>query len=162
MPSTVNKVLIVLAAAGTVAVYGGSVLLSATGDRQDTLDQRPVRDRASAACTALRLDVDAQQPLPEGAAPDARRARLAEQDRLVGRLVADVRGLGPAVLATDVPAEQWLADWEQLAAARRAYAAAGGRGEFALPVEDGRPITDRMDQVGVPACVVPTGLTTGL
>jgi len=162
VPSTVSKVLVVLAAVGTLAVYGGSVVLSTTGDRQDTFDTAPVRDRASAACTALRLEVDAQQPLPDGAAQDLRLARLTEQDALVSRLVADLRGLGPAVLAADPPAEQWLADWEQLAAARRAYAGTGARGTFTVPVEDGLPITDRMDRVGVPACVVPTGLTIGL
>jgi len=161
VPSTLNKVLVVLAAVGTLAVYGGSVVLTGIRDGQDTLDSRPVRDRASAACTALRLDVDAEQPLPSSAGRDARLARLAEQDRLVARLVADVRGLGPAALAEDVPAEQWLADWEQLAAARRAYGEAGAQGAFVVPVEDGRPITYRMDRVGVPACVVPTGLTIG-
>ena len=161
MPSTLNKVLIVVAAVGTLGVYGGSVVLASTGDAQDTLDDRPVRDRASAACTALRLDVDAEPPLPPSATREARLARLAEQDRLIARLVADVRGLGQPALAEDVPAEQWLADWEQLAAARRAYAQAGAQGGFTVPVENGQPLTYRMDRIGVPACLVPTGLTIG-
>ena len=148
---------LVAVVAFTAAVYGGSLALSLTRDAPSTFDTDAVRGRAATACTALRTGIDALPPLAADAGPAQRSARLGEQERLVARLVADVRALGSEVLAADEPAEQWLRDWEALVAARRAQLSAGGA--FAVPQENGRPLTSRMSEVGVPACRVPTPLT---
>ena len=144
--------------AALLAVYVGSAVRAATGDRADALDSPAVRDRARAACAELRVDLDARPPLTAPSSPDARRARIAEQDAAVGRLVAAVRSAGPAALSADEPAERWLADWEALAAARRDWARTA-TGPFVAPQDAaGLPPPERMSRVGVAECVVPQSL----
>ncbi len=153
-------VVTVLALLAVVAVYVTAFVLDTTKDRPDTLDVEPVRSTAAAACTRLRTDLDALPPLATDAPAAARQERLAVQDRAITALVAQVRAVGRAALDADVPAEQWLGDWQALAAARQAYAAGGATGPFTPPLDDqGRPVTDRMGRVGVDACVVPRSLT---
>lgn len=157
MPSARTKVLVIAAGVATVAVYASAFALSTTQDRPDHLDTPVVRDAASTACARLRTEVDALPPLPDGASARDRQARVGEQDRLVRRLVQQVRAVGPQALEADVPAQQWLGDWTRLTDARTAYVA-GADGPFSVPVEDGEPISTRMGRVGVPACVVPNSL----
>lgn len=147
-------------AAATIGVYVLAFVLSTTSDRQDTLDVGPVPAAASRACAELRVDLDALPPLGAGAPLADRLTRLAVQEEQVRELVAQVRTVGEPALRADVPAEQWLGDWEALAQARRAYAEAGAAGPFTPPVADGRPLPDRMGRVGLPACTVPPSLTT--
>lgn len=154
-----TTVLVLVAAAATVGIYGSAFALSTTDDRPDHLDVDPVSSTASAACASLRADLDALPPLAPGAPPAERLDRLAVQDRAVRALVTTVRGVGQEALDADAPAEDWLADWERLAAARRAYAEAGAQGPFSQPVVDGRPLSDRMSGVGLDACRVPASLT---
>ena len=85
---------------------------------------------------------------------------MAEQGRLVERLVQQVRAVGPEALAADVPAEEWLGDWATLQSARQAWADAGATGSAPVPQADGRPLSDRMGMVGLDACLVPVPLTT--
>lgn len=151
-----TRTLLLLVGVATVAVYVGVFLLATTDDRQDQFDDETVRSAVSTACAALRADVDALPLLPERASQVERRARVQEQDRLLGRFLALVRAVGPA-LESDAPGPQWLADWESLAAARRAWPGTGG---FAPPAADGRPITQRMEAVDLDACRVPIALTT--
>ena len=160
MPSLLVRGLVVLAGVATVGSYVGMVVLSTTRDRVDHLDVEPVKSVAAAACTELRTAVDALPPLPPTASAAERQARVAEQGRLVDRLVQQVRAVGPEALAEDVPAEEWLGDWAALQAARQSWADDGATGPLAVPVADGRPLPDRMGRVGVAACLVPTPLTT--
>lgn len=160
MPSPLVRGLVVLAGVATVGAYVGMFLLSTSRDRVDHLDVEPVRSTAAAACTQLRTDVDALPPLPPTASTPERQARVAEQGRIVDRLVEQVRAVGPAALAADVPAEEWLGDWVALRDARQEWADAGATGPVPAPQADGRPLTDRMGRVGVAPCLVPTGLTT--
>lgn len=154
-----TALLLVLVAAGTVAVYVTAFMLDTTRDDQATLDVEPVRGAAERACTMLRADLDALPPLPAGSSAADRLARLDVQDREIVTLISSVRSVGVEALRKDVPVDEWLADWTALADARRAYAAAGAVGPWSPPVVDGRLLTERMGRIGVPACVVPTSLT---
>ncbi len=160
MPSPLVRGLVVLAGVATVGSYVGMILISTTRDRVDHLDVEPVKSVAAAACTELRTAVDALPPLPPTAATAERQARVAEQGRLVDRLVEQVSAVGPEALAKDVPAQEWLGDWTTLQAARQSWADAGATGAVPVPVADGRPLADRMGRVGVASCLVPTPLLT--
>ena len=158
MASRRTALLLVAAAVATVGVYVAMFSLSTTDDRPDTLDVGPVPAAASSACARLRADLDALPPLAGDAPAAVRAERLLAQDRAVRLLVEQVRAVGPQALAADEPAVQWLSDWEALAQAQRTHATSGAGGPFTPPVQDGRPISDRMGRVGVPACVVPRAL----
>lgn len=160
MPSRVVKVLVVLTGFATVGAYASMLLLSTTQDRPDHLDVEPVKGVAAAACTELRTAVDALPPLAPTASAADRRVRVEEQGRLVGRLVEQVRAVGPEALARDVPVQEWLGDWATLGSVRQAWAEAGATGPVPVPVAEGRPLADRMGRVGVASCRVPTALTT--
>ena len=159
MPSPVVRGLVVLVGLATVSAYVGMFVLSTTRNRPDHLDVEPVRSTAAAACTQLRVDVDALPPLPPTATPGQRQERVGDQLQLLDRLVAQVRAVGPEALAADEPALDWLEDWAALRRARQAWADAGATGPFTLPLVDGRPLPDRMASVGVEPCLVPTALT---
>ena len=88
---------------------------------------------AADACTRLRADLDALPPLAADAPSQARRDRVAAQDRAVRGLITRVRAVGVPALDADVPAEAWLGDWATLADARLAWAAAGATGPFTPP-----------------------------
>ena len=80
---------------------------------------------ATAACTELRTAVDAL--------PRCRRARRATRRQRGSpsrrgwstRLVQQVPSVGPQALDADVPAEEWLADWQVLVQARAGLPHAG-------------------------------------
>ncbi|HEU0102123.1 MAG TPA: hypothetical protein VFR07_07345 [Mycobacteriales bacterium] len=160
MSSARNTVLLLAAAAGTVAVYVSIFFIDTTRDNRATLDNEPVKGVATKACTALRLELDALPPLPADATEQQRQDRIAAQDRAVRTLIGTVQAVGEPALRKDVPAAEWLADWATLADARQAYAAAGAAGPFSVPVAEGRPLSDRMGAVGLPGCLVPVSLTT--
>ncbi len=154
-----TALLLVVVGVLILGVYVASFLLSTTSDRVDQLDNPPVMDAASRACTDLRVAVDALPPLPSGATRSERLARADAQGVLVDRLVQQVQQVGDAALDADVPARSWLADWKTLASSRKSWAR-DGTGPYAVPVRDGQPITRRMDAIGVDACTVPAGLVS--
>ena len=146
--------IVVLVLSGVMAalwVFGPIVF--AGRDDPTALDSGPVRRTVLAACTQLRADLAA---LPAGmAVPDRAEAENRAVDQLVGR----VRALGPSALAHDTPVEQWLGDWEQIAAARRQAVREGKR--FATPVAGGGPVNIRMFELirsGLGKCDVPLPL----
>jgi hypothetical protein len=72
-------------------------------------------------------------------------------------LVSTVREVGAARIEADRPTAQWLEDWERLVAIRDAYArslAAGKPTPLAFPEIGGRPLVDRLNDVGL-NCRVP-------
>ena len=154
-----TALLLAVVAVFVVAVYAGSFLLFSTNDRVDQLDTQPVREVAAPACTDLRLAVDALPPLPSGASPADRLARVEQQRALVERFIARVEQAGDAALSADEPARSWLADWQTLVDSRERWVR-DATGPYAVPVEDGQPITRRMNAIGVDACTVPVGLTS--
>jgi hypothetical protein len=111
-------------------------------DDPKSLDSRPVREEALAACQEMRSRLTAAD------GPEA-------ENRAVEAMVARLRGLGAETLAKDVPAEAWLDDWQRVLAARRA-------GE-PLPHVDGAPIHRRMDDLvkDLRPCQMPAQLIPG-
>ena len=152
------RLLMIVALLATIGIYGGSVLLSTTRDRVDQIDTKAVESAATAACTTLRVELDALPPLPTTASDDERDARIRLQAAALERFTDRVERVGPRALDQDVPTRTWLGDWAGLLQARQDFAATGFTGAFAVPVEDGQPITRRMDAIGVDACRVPQSL----
>jgi hypothetical protein len=105
-------------------------------DDPNSIDSRPVHDRALVACREMRASLAAQ---PASAEPTA---RAEAENQAVEAMVARIRDLGPAVLARDAPTETWLADWDRLVAARRQAMAA--RSAFSIPEAEGSPVNLRM------------------
>jgi len=129
-------------------------LVFAGRDDPTAIDNKAVRKTVQASCTQLRADLAA---LPATAVAPADRAEAENQavDQFIGR----VRALGPDALSRDEPVERWLADWEQILAARR-QAVRDGR-QFSTPIADGAPINIRMYALvrsGLGKCDVPPAL----
>jgi hypothetical protein len=128
-------------------------LVFAGRDDPTAIDHKALRKAVLPACTQLRADLAA---LPAGLAP-ADRAEA--ENRAVDQFVGRVRGIGPDALARDVPVERWLADWEQIVAARRQAVQDGE--PFSTPVAGGAPINVRMYALvrsGLGKCDVPPAL----
>jgi hypothetical protein len=128
-------------------------LVFAGRDDPTAIDHKAVRKAVLPACTQLRADLAA---VPAGLAP-ADRAEA--ENRAVDQFVVRVRALGPDALARDVPVERWLADWEQIVAARRQ--AVQENKPFTTPVAGGAPINVRMYALvrsGLGKCDVPPAL----
>jgi hypothetical protein len=128
-------------------------LVFAGRDDPTAIDNKTVRKTVLASCTQLRADLDALQA---GVAP-ADRAEA--ENRAVKQFVGRVRALGPDALARDVPVESWLADWEQIVAARRQ--AVRDHKQFTTPIAGGAPINVRMFALvrsGLGKCDVPPAL----
>lgn len=154
-----TKIVLALTSVGLVAIYTTAVLLSTTRDRVDQIDSDALRPVVRSACIDLRTATDALTPLGADASEQARQDRVSEQADLVAEFLEQVRGAGDEALDDDRPAREWLTDWETLLAARTTFADDGFQGDFGVPVQDGRPITDRMNDIGVEECRVPLGLT---
>jgi hypothetical protein len=134
-----NKLIPIVVMASTLVVAAlwviGPYVFSGRDD-PNSIDSRPVHDRALAACQEMRASLTAQ---PAGADPTA---RAEAENQAVETMVARIRDLGPGVLARDAPTETWLADWDRLVAARRQAMAA--RSTFVVPEADGGPVNLRM------------------
>ena len=128
-------------------------LVFAGRDDPTAIDNKAVRKTVLASCTQLRSDLDA---VPAGVAP-ADRAEA--ENRAVEQFIGRIRAMGPDALARDVPVESWLADWEQLVAARRQAVRNGKR--FTTPIAGGAPLNIRMYALvrsGLGKCDVPPAL----
>lgn len=144
-------VLLFMGLMGSLWVIGPIVF--AGRDDPTAIDSKAVRPTVAKACSQLRDDLKA---LPPGMAT----AEKAEaENRAAEQLVARIRALGPDTLAKDVPVEQWLADWDQIVAARRQASREGKR--FAIPAGDNAPVNVRMYALirsGLGQCDVPPAL----
>jgi hypothetical protein len=146
-------ILVIVLSGIVAALWVVGPMVFAGHDDPTAIDSRPVRRAVAAACTQLRADL---ATLPGGL---NQRDRAEAENRAVERLVASVRALGHETLARDVPAEQWLGDWEQIVAARRRAVRDGTR--FAVPVAGGAPVNVRMFELvrsGLGQCDVPRQL----
>lgn len=109
-------------------------------------------------CDQMTSEVES---LPIDGTPRRQAQTIAAQNVAIDDMLADIRSVGPTVLANDPPTEEWLADWEQLVDAREAYAEdllAGSQHRLEVPHDDrGRDIDVRMDDVFFTesTCVVP-------
>ncbi|GAB3441506.1 hypothetical protein GCM10027517_17660 [Phycicoccus ginsengisoli] len=128
----------------------------ATTDNPAVIENPDITAVASVACAQMRESAAAAAVGP-AATLRQRVGAVNAQDDAVLELVARMRGLGEVRLAADVPAPEWVQDWERLVAARDAYArqlASGKPATLALPKVDGRPLVDRLNDVGL-NCRVP-------
>lgn len=122
-------------------------------DDPTAIDSPPVRSTVEAGCTQLGQDLAA---VPADLAPTE---RAEAENRAVEAFVGKVRALGPEALGGDTPVEDWLADWDQIVAARREAVRTGTR--FSAPVVDNAPIQVRMFALvrsGLEECNVPEAL----
>jgi hypothetical protein len=148
---TVVLLLVFMGVMGALWAIGPIVF--AGRDDPTAIDSKRVRTAVEESCTELRNDLSA---LPAGtAAPE----RAEAENRAVEQFLDRVRAVGPEALADDEPVGRWLADWEQIVAARRQAVREGKR--FAAPVVDNAPINVRMYALirsGLRQCDVPPAL----
>ena len=154
MRSDRKAVIILLLFIGVMgALWVIGPLVFAGRDDPTAIDNKAVRKTVQSACTQLRSDLAA---VPAATAP-ADRAEA--ENRAVDQFLGRVRALGPETLSRDEPVERWLADWEQIVAARR-QAVRNGK-QFATPIAGGAPINVRMFALvrsGLRNCDVPPAL----
>lgn len=128
----------------------------ANHDRLELLDSDIVSDRAQRACEQLRASLPT---VTQDSSASPTPASVREETFHVRTLVSDVRSVGATALAKDLPAEDWLADWERLATLRDEYANELERDSPArrptMPTVDGYALAHRMGSVGVVGCNVP-------
>lgn len=110
-------------------------------------------------CDIMRSSVESM-PIAGDARQQA--AILADQNKAVENMVAAIREVDESVIRADRPAEDWLADWERLVAARESYADLVLQGEvpdLEIPRDSsGERIYLRMNDVWLddpPRCMVP-------
>ena len=135
------------------ALWAGGPIFFAGRDDPTAIDHKAVRKTVDASCTQLRADLAA---VPAGGSPVD---RAEAENRAVEQFTVRIRSLGPDALAKDEPVERWLADWEQIVAARRQAVRDGS--QFKAPVSDGAPINVRMFalvRAGLRHCDVPPAL----
>ncbi|MDG4800197.1 hypothetical protein [Micromonospora sp. WMMD980] len=150
---------ILVAVAVVVVVPIGFVWTHTTHDHDQEIESSPIREVTESACATMSATV-AAKAAPPGAPVEAQARAIREQDAAVTVMVARVRELDRDLRADDRPTNAWLADWETLVEARERHAAdlaAGRRPHFVIPTADGKPITGRMNSVGL-SCTVPPQL----
>ena len=131
----------------------------ANTDDPELIESSAISRTAGVACATMR-GVVTSEALPTSAPLAQRVGAVNAQNDAVVDMLTRLRSLGPTVLDEDQPAAQWIEDWERLVAARDAYArslATGKPKPLKLPVVDGRPLVERLNDVGV-NCRVPVVL----
>ncbi|MEO5980994.1 MAG: hypothetical protein ABIQ13_01625 [Pedococcus sp.] len=149
----------VVVAGVVVAVALMKLWTFANTDDPDVIENSVITRTVGVACATMRDSV-ASAALPTSAPRNQRVGAVNAQNDAVVDMLTKVRSLGPTLLDADQPTSQWIEDWERLVTARDAYArslAAGKPKPLALPVVDGRPLLDRLNNVGV-NCRVPLAL----
>ena len=144
-----------LVIAAVVVLWVLGFLVYANHDRPELVDDPDVVRAAESACAAMNREVLAVVAEPV----QAIRAR----NDAVTAMIDAVREVGEERIADDEPTDLWLADWHALVNARARYAddlAAGRNPAWVVPVVDGRPVTERVGEVGV-ECAVPAAVAEG-
>lgn len=132
----------------------------ANHDSLGLVDDPQLSSTAENACATM-TEAVRQAAAPPKASNAVRARAIREQNAAVSAMIATIRGLGAERLDNDHPMPGWLADWQTLVdqRARSADALAQNRSApFVVPTADGRPITDRMNEIGLD-CTVPPVLT---
>lgn len=144
---------------GGLGFFGWGLWAYANHDHIDQIDDPQVVAIVESACATMTREVRLAAVSP-GVPVRQQSASIRRQDAAVQRMVATIGGVGPDRIAGDVPTQAWLDDWQRLVGARERYAdalQAGGQPGWEIPVEEGAPITTRMDTVS--SCTVPPELT---
>ena len=151
---------VLVAFAGALGVLSIGLWRYANHDSVGLVDDPRISSTADSACSAMTRAVQ-EAASPPGATDAVRVRAIREQNTAVAAMIRTIRALGVDRLANDHPMLLWLADWQTLVDRRARYAdslASGRHVPFVVPAADGRPITDRLNQVGL-ACTVPAQLT---
>lgn len=146
----------VVVAGALVAVALMELWAFANTDDPDLIESSAILRTAGVACATMRQSV-ADAAVARSAPRAQRVGAVNAQNDAVVDMLTQLRALGPALLDADQPTAQWIEDWERLVTARDAYArslASGRPQTLTLPVVDGRPLLDRLNDVGV-NCRVP-------
>ena len=146
----------VVVAAAVLYVALSKLWTFATTDDPTVVEQGAIARVAATACARMREStaeaaVAATAPIPR------RVGAINAQNDAVVELVSTMQALGEERLEADQPAARWVQDWQRLVAARDAYArslAAGKPKPMQLPTIDGRPLVERLNNVGL-NCRVP-------
>jgi hypothetical protein len=151
-------------AAMVFGLVGGSTMLAITialgsSGAPGLIDNTELISVIEQQCYQMTTKVDS---LPIHGTPRRQAQTIAAQNSAIDDMVTDIRSVGPDVLASDPPSEEWLDDWERLVQAREAYAREilGGsqRPYLDIPTdEDGNDIYLRMNDafLGESSCEVP-------
>lgn len=134
----------------------------ANADHLGIFDDPDVYEVVEAACQDMVEEVDALA-VPDNAPAAAKQASMRAQNDAVRRMLREIRLRGTEKLEGDHPATYWLEDWETLISARETYAVTlegGVAGPMPIPMTDGSPITQRMNDSDA-GCEVPWQLLPG-
>lgn len=148
--------LAVVVAAVVVFVALSRLWTFANADDPALVEQGSIAKLASSACAQMREAAVASAVATTAPIPRRVGAINAQNDAVV-ELVTRMQSLGEQRLEADQPAAQWLEDWQRLVSARDAYArslAAGKPKPMTLPTIDGKPLVERLNNVGL-NCRVP-------
>jgi hypothetical protein len=99
-------------------------------------------------CGLMTAEVEA---MPLTGSAEVQAATIAQQNEVVGLMVARIRDVDPDLIANDPPAEEWLADWGRLVQAREVLAdrvREGATPRLEIPTDEhGDEIDLRMNDV---------------
>ncbi|MDX6294153.1 MAG: hypothetical protein QOH50_3228 [Kribbellaceae bacterium] len=129
-------------------------------DRPELIDDPQVVSTTESACSTMTHAVQ-QSAAPLNATNATKARAIQEQNNAVAAMIRTIRLLGSDRLDNDRPTPSWLADWQTLIDQRARYARNLDRNRptpFVIPTVEGRPISERMNDVGI-SCTVPPALT---
>lgn len=135
-----------------------------SGDSPVHIDDDRLTGAIANHCALMTSTVAA---LPVTGTAQRRSDAIRDQDRAIRLMLDSIREDAPDAIQADRPAARWLRDWDRLVGAREVLAAELLRDPNAalhVPVDaDGRPVTERMDDVwpGDPVCPVPPAIASG-
>jgi hypothetical protein len=101
------------------------------------------------------------ESMPIGGSPERQASTIADQNEAVDVMVSAIRDVGPDIIDSDPPTEEWLTDWERLINARESYAQKildGSLPDLEIPNDErGKDIYVRMDDAFLvqTSCEVP-------
>jgi hypothetical protein len=146
----------VVVAALVVFVALSKLWTFANADNPTVVEQGTIARVASSACAQMR-ESTAAAAVPATAPIPRRVGAINAQNDAVTELITRMQALGEQRLEADQPAAQWVEDWQRLVTARDAYArslAAGKPTPMEFPTVDGKPLVERLNNVGL-NCRVP-------
>ncbi|MEV7396749.1 hypothetical protein [Aeromicrobium sp. NPDC092404] len=148
---------------GLVATAGGLVTVIAVGSAgtPGLIDDAELISVIERECEQMTSEVES---LTIEGSPESQAKAISAQNAAIEEMVDGIRSVGPELLASDPPVDEWLTDWGRLVRARNAYVEEMLRGSFPdldIPTDDrGEDIWVRMDDVFLTesTCEVPVEL----
>lgn len=162
MKWTLVTVAVVGVLVGLLVPWSVGLWRYANHDSLGLVDDPQISSTAETACATMTRAVR-EAAAPAKASGTVRARAMQEQNAAVTAMIRTIRALGAERLDNDHPMPGWLADWQTLVDQRARYAGALASGRplpFVVPIADDRPITDRLNEVGLD-CTVPAELTKG-